>query len=368
MSSNQTIKVHQLYLVTSAVRKQLFRNNTIETKFRSKAFMIIIYSLLTAPFRLMQTVMFKNRIDIISLCENPPVFIIGHWRSGTTHLHYMMAKDPRFGYLSNYQAFFMNVALVGSNLLKKILNYYFPNTRPQDNMYISLDEPAEEEQPLSTLSVHSSLHGFFFPKNPTYFRKYLTFKGVSQEDKKNWQRDYAHVLKQIVYYNNKRDLVLKNPNNTGRIKELLELFPAAKFVFLHRHPYDLFLSTVHLYRSVIDSQLLQTLTSFEIHTLVINNFKEMLGKYIAERKRIPKGNLVEVAFEDLDNMPLKTIKRVYNILGLEGFSNAYPYINSYLHSVRGYKKNRYTKIPRDIKERINREWDFFFKEFGYVKS
>src|SRR5580765_8583165 len=26
----------------------------------------------------------------------PPVFVLGHWRSGTTHLHYLLGLDDRF--------------------------------------------------------------------------------------------------------------------------------------------------------------------------------------------------------------------------------------------------------------------------------
>jgi len=34
----------------------------------------------------------------------PPVFILGVWRSGTTHLHNLLTRDTRFGYANLYQA------------------------------------------------------------------------------------------------------------------------------------------------------------------------------------------------------------------------------------------------------------------------
>ena len=35
---------------------------------------------------------------------NPPIFIIGHWRSGTTHLYNILSKAPWFQYVNPYQA------------------------------------------------------------------------------------------------------------------------------------------------------------------------------------------------------------------------------------------------------------------------
>ena len=40
-------------------------------------------------------------------------------------------------------------------------------------------------------------------------------------------------------------LLLKSPCHTGRIRHLLQLYPNAQFVFVHRHPIDVFLSSVH---------------------------------------------------------------------------------------------------------------------------
>ena len=36
----------------------------------------------------------------------PPIFILGHWRSGTTHLHQIMCQDDRFAFPNSYQTAF----------------------------------------------------------------------------------------------------------------------------------------------------------------------------------------------------------------------------------------------------------------------
>ena len=35
-----------------------------------------------------------------------PLFILGHWRSGTTFLHNIFAQDKHFGYTTTYQTVF----------------------------------------------------------------------------------------------------------------------------------------------------------------------------------------------------------------------------------------------------------------------
>src|SRR5678816_885369 len=41
----------------------------------------------------------------------PPLFVLGHWRSGTTHLHNLLAVDDRFAFPNNYQALFPHAFL-----------------------------------------------------------------------------------------------------------------------------------------------------------------------------------------------------------------------------------------------------------------
>jgi len=50
----------------------------------------IIYSLFlssaTSPFRISERLKFDNKINNVEINESP-VFLLGHWRSGTTDLH-----------------------------------------------------------------------------------------------------------------------------------------------------------------------------------------------------------------------------------------------------------------------------------------
>jgi hypothetical protein len=359
------VREHQLYNVQSSVWRDLKRENKIDSLYRFRARKIEWMSLFLLSARLSQELLFNKKVRRISLDGFPPVFILGLWRSGTTHLHYMMARDSRFGYLNNHQAFTFNMSLLSLDRLNKVLSIFVPGKRPQDNVRVTLDDPAEEEQAFSTMSTRSSIHSFFFPKNQDYFCKYHLFKDISEAEKRKWQEDYLFLLKNIAYYTKKRRLLLKNPHNTGRVKELLELFPDAKFIFIHRDPFTVYRSTKKLYMQMISSQFLQFISRKEIEELIVENNAKILEKYLTERELIPRGNLVEIGFEELEKNPLGSLKSMYERLGLDGFEDARPAIASYLASVKDYKKNLYEPLPAEIQTNLRFRWSSWFEEFGY---
>lgn len=361
------VREHQLYTVLPRVWKELRNDNQIDKIYHSRSWRISIYSKLFSSGFLLQKILFSKKIQKISFEEHPPIFILGLWRTGTTHLHYLMARDKHFGYLNNHQAFTFNFALLSLNRLNKILSIFVPGKRPQDDVRVTLDDPAEEEQAFSTTSTRSSIHSFYFPENRTYVKKYHLFDGVTREEKDEWKKDYLFVLKNIAFYGKKNKLLLKNPHNTGRVKELLELFPGAKFIFIHRDPYTVFRSTQKLYNRMVSSQLLQHCGQKEIENLILEDNANILRKYLKERALIPEGKLVEIGFEELENSPLETLENIYRELSLEGFEDARPAMLAYLDSVKQYKRNTYRPLSKPILERIHAEWEFWFKEFGYKK-
>lgn len=360
------IKGHLLYNSLPHVWQELKKENEIKGVYKKKAALIswMVFCVMR-PLVALQNLIFGERIKAEDLTNKPPVFILGHWRSGTTHVHYLFHKDPQFGTLSNYQSFLFNIAMLSKSWLKFLLSPLMPETRPQDNVRVDTDLPAEEEQPLSIMSTKTGFHTWSFPSNRSYFDKYNTFKGISEDEKKAWQKDYLLVLKNISYYNGGKRLVLKNPHNTSRVKELLELFPDAKFVFIHRNPYDVFASTRHLIFRAVRIQFLEFVSHEQIEDMIMYFFERTMKKYIAEKNLIPKGNLVEVSFDEMETNSSSQISRMYQELSLPNFDKAQPFIQEYINSVKNYKKNNFRNISPETQRRINKDWAFAFKEWGY---
>ena len=163
--SKKEIKEHQLFITSLRLWLKLKRQNVISKDKKAMANKITLFVLISAPFRWLQSLYLLFKIPSVSLKDNPPVFVIGHWRSGTTHLHYLLAKDEQFSYLEAFQAFFFKIAFISKSFMKPVLNYLMPNTRPQDNIKIDAGAPTEEEHPLTNLTEKSGMQSFFFPKN-----------------------------------------------------------------------------------------------------------------------------------------------------------------------------------------------------------
>ncbi|MET0668031.1 MAG: sulfotransferase, partial [Methyloceanibacter sp.] len=49
--------------------------------------------------------------------DTPPVFILGHWRTGTTLLHDLFAEDPNLAFPTTYECFFPHHFLISEGRL-----------------------------------------------------------------------------------------------------------------------------------------------------------------------------------------------------------------------------------------------------------
>ncbi len=119
-----------------------------------------------------------------------------------------------------------------------------------------------------------------------------------------------------------RPLILKSPPHTARIRLLLELFPDARFVHIHRHPYVVFRSTRHLIRAVQPVFRLQEGPVPDGDDRILSVYTELYDAFFEERGLIPEGRFCEVAFDDLERDPVGVVGSIYESLGLPGFEDA----------------------------------------------
>lgn len=356
---------HQLTVTRPSVLFKIFTRNKVSKSRRKLAFSVLFFSIISWPIQVLQRLVYSFRWRKIDLNEKPPIFILGHWRSGTTHVHYLFSQDPTLGYLTNYQSFFFNICALGLGWVNRILAPLMPSTRPMDNMEMTVDKPQEEEQVVSNISDAASVHSFYFPNNPYYFDKYNLFENITPREKKKWQRAYTYALKGIAHMSGGKRLVIKNPNNTGRIKQLLELFPNAKFVYIHRNPYSVYLSTLHLFRAVLNDQSFQDITEEDNKVTVLRNYKRIMQAYEDQKHLIPEGNLVEVSYDEIGEGSEAMFTRMYKTLELGSYDVALPEVQKYLKRIKNYKKNKFVPIEEEMVQKIQEEWKFIFEKYGY---
>ena len=215
----------------------------IHPKRLGMALLILLYGTLNSALGALQRVFLGRRVARTEIREHP-IVIVGHWRSGTTLLHELLALDPRHTAPSTYACFAPNHFLLTRRIIPPALSWLMPSRRPVDNMPFGWHHPQEDEFALCNMGIPSPYLTIVFPNQTPRHSEYLTLDGIPPEDLERWKRALRWFLQCVTLECGKR-IVLKNPPQTSRIKILLEMFPDARFVHILRDPYVVFASTIH---------------------------------------------------------------------------------------------------------------------------
>ena len=343
--------------------KILSKNGGIDIRYLPRALFITISSIGIMPARFLFKILYETKIEKTKITK-PPVFIIGHWRSGTTFLHELLSYDPQFSYVTLWNTLLPDSYLI-LNPMKNFLSQFLPSTRPMDQVEVAADGPYEEEAGLSVLYDWSFFHALHFPRNAEQqYLKSIHFQGFTNEELENWKKIYLKLMKTVTFENSGKRLILKNPPNSTRIKELLEIFPDAKFIHIYRNPYKVYLSTKKMRTKVLDKLALQDAYEDEIEDQVINNYIRFMNSFFKQKDRIPNKNFVEISYENLVAEPLKQVQIIYGKLDLTDFDKAKPYLEKYLESKKDYKTNVY-RIDKKIIDKVKKNWDFTIDMWNY---
>jgi hypothetical protein len=338
----------------------------MDVRLSGRAALMTAASVAAAPLALAESVAFGRKLRQTSV--QPPIFIVGHWRSGTTHLHNLLCQDPTFGYLTMYQAMAPDCSLVGDPWLRQLLSRVMPAQRPMDDMGWPLDAPQEEEIALGKVLPWSFYSQFLFPRRAReLFDTHVLFSGAESTDIAEWKRQYLRILKVASLHAGGKRLVLKNPVNTARLGLLFEMFAPAQFIHIHRDPYDVFSSTRNLHRKILAFSALQRVSHSELDDTVLHLYEAMMRHYLEQKERIPRHQLIDVRYDELVQRPLEVMERLYAQLGYDHFAQARPRIEAYVHSLQGYQTNSFSALTREETDRIETRWDFAFAALGYEK-
>ena len=311
----------------------------------------IVLSLVLAPLSFYEKVTCDKNIKNTKI-EKPPIFIIGHWRSGTTYLHNLMSKNLDFAYPTTFQTITPGLFLKFEKLIKPIVASSLPPTRPQDSIVLGADLPQEEEYGIGNISPFSFYHGWCFPRNRDFYYKFVHLDSIGKNRINDWKKTYLYYLKKVTLFYNGKQLVLKNPSNTSRVKLLLELFPDAKFIHIYRDPYYTYLSMKRNIEKEMTLYCLQKPADQEdFEMAMIEMYNKMFEKYFEEKKLIPDGNLVEVRYEDLIKKPYEVVKNIFQELNLSGFEKYEKELNSYIETQLNINTYKY-KIDEKQKNKI----------------
>jgi omega-hydroxy-beta-dihydromenaquinone-9 sulfotransferase len=334
-------------------------------------FIIVFYYLqfvFSLPFAFLQFLLYSQKLNKTIILKSP-VFILGHYRSGTTLLQKLMVSDKQFGYITNYDALFANTNLLFGrrmqSVFQRLINIFRIKNPFFHNSILQLSEPTEEDDYLmNKASAYTAYWGLVFPKK---WRKWLN--GSTQFSCKKysdgWKIEYLRTLKYITFKSKGKQLVLKNPPNTERIYLLLEMFPQAKFIFIYRNPYHLYYSINNMWkRAILAYYSVQKISDEDLEELVFGHFEYLNDRYEEEKKLIPEGSLIEISYEELKDDPFNTMKKIYSKLNLPDFESATPDLLLHLEKEKDYRNFSYQFSDKTLK-RIEEKWGKYIRQWNY---
>lgn len=293
---------------------------------------------------------YGDKIKAHKLPDNP-IIIIGHWRTGSTFLHQLLALDSNLVTSNVFQGSIPDSFLTSRKSYEPIMGRALKGTRPMDQVKLSMDEPLEDEYALFRLCSYSPLERLIFPKSKEYFLNNFPNFLPTDEKLPKWKESVRYFYKKLTLENNKI-ILIKNPFHSFRINVLNEIFPKARYIHIIRHPHKVVPSTIRMWDIVGTQNTMNKKWTKPKVNETSNLLLRMMRKIDADLKELPKDRYFEIKFEDLEQNPITEIKSIYKHLNVE-FSIKYEeQINEFLISVKEYQKNKYV-MPVGDKLEIN---------------
>ncbi len=329
---------------------------------------ITAVSLVLYPLALLEKLIYDRRINETPIRQQP-LYILGHWRSGTTYIQNILSRDPQFSWCDPVSTATINNCLLLRNMLTKAEASRLETARPMDNMKYQLDLPLEDAFGLATISPYTIIHMIAFPH---WYKKYIPcafVQDLPKKAKESWRKAYLYMLKKLTFIHGDKQLMLKSPDNTAHVGELLALFPDAKFINIYREPYTTIMSTINMFQKQMDVLGIGPKPDGDfpimLEDTILGIFERMYRELFELEKTLPPDQYISIRYEDFVKAPIAYLRRIYDALGLDGFEEARPRFEEYVANQQGYVKNHFELNDR-LRKKINSRLGFYFEHYGYA--
>ncbi len=306
--------------------------------------------------------LYGARIDR-TVIEHPPLFVLGHWRSGTTLLHNLLTLDPRLTFPTLYQVMFPGHFLLTERIATALTGWAIPQKRPMDNIPVGWGMSQEDEVALQLRTQLSPYMMLAYQGQRAKYDRFFDLTELTPAELAFWKREFLRFLQKLTIRAN-RPIVLKSPSHTYRVPLLLEMFPHAKFVYIHRDPYAVYNSSVHLRQAIFNDNALGEPNFNGLEEDALFTYERCIQRYEATKPLIPAGQLHELRFADLEADPVAEMRQVYERLQLPGWERVEPAIRRQMPEHTQYRKNRFAMDAATMR-RVYGRLKFAFELYGY---
>lgn len=309
---------------------------------------------------------FKRHPGILGVPINRPLFIVGLARTGSTLLHRLMAQDLTCCVLLYWE---MNYPFIGSNvgLNHEELSIKLAGLKIKEiysklpDLYHIHEIKATEPEECNILMRHTFCSMFLASEwNLPQYAQWL----VSQDMTKSY-RYYRELLQLLLWHKPGNFLVLKCPSHLLNLNTILDVFPDANIVWLHRHP----AKTIPSYLNLLSVFWGNELNNKSFVEFIFNYSIRSLEMGMKVEKKISPGQFLNVPYKELVNDPFAAILNIYNYFNYKIDSHMEPNIRKWLeqnpqhkHGVHTYSLEKFGLTNADIENRFSR----YIKEYDHL--
>ncbi|MFW2389033.1 MAG: sulfotransferase family protein, partial [Polyangiales bacterium] len=268
-----------------------------------------------------------------------PIFVLGLFRSGTTVLHRLLGEDPENRTLPHWESFDPVHSSKGPEARQRKLK----------RMLMLADIVSPSIKAIHPMDAYQTdeCRGMFTNvfRTPQFNVQYRVGGYVDwllAQDASVAYRDHRRQLQLVQYHRpyGKR-FVLKDPTHTFFVKEILQVYPDARFLFIHRDPAETLSSicSLHAYaRAVFSSDIDAQALGAEISDSYMTR---RLEAAVAAVDELPEGRIAHVRAPDLSRDPVGTIDDVYRALGMDLSAEGRRAMHEYMRAKRAKPSPRH---------------------------
>lgn len=348
------------------LRDHLAQNDEYSRRTRAQRIRSLVAVAARQPFTLSERLFFGRRVADYEL-PRPPIFLVGHWRSGTTHLHNLMSCGTNFATIDFGQTAMPHSLLNPTRFIgRAIVSRVIPKNRGMDQVEMGIEEPQEEEMALGNLNPICYYNVFYYPHQMRHhFDRAIFFENTTAEERTRFEEAYILLLKKLSIAGRDKQLLLKNPASTARLALLDRIFPGARFVHIVRNPYEVFASMLHHYPRLFNAFSWHDFRDIDLEEMVFYKYGRVMRAYLEQRDALGD-RLIETSYEKVVEDPVREIARAYDAFDLDDRETSLEKVARYAEERKNYRRNRY-QLTRAQVDRIENEWGFALEEWGYSR-
>ena len=344
----------------------LAANGGFDARYSARVTLLFMLSLILLPFNWLEQRLYGKQIADKRLSDSP-LIILGHDRSGTTHLLNLLSLDRQFAYTRPSQMVLPGCCILFDKALDALLGR-LDYRRPFDDMKVGPGSPQDDEVPLVKLTQHCEYHKYSFPRNYKYWLDTYVFNfSPDSPGYEDWKRTYLGTLRKAAVLMKRERSLLKSPASMANLNVVLDLFPNAKFIHIKRNPYKVIPSQIHLHTTMARKYGLETVSDEQIVEFALYQYKGYTEGFLKEKHRIRPENFIEIRYEDFVADRMRWLRTIYERLALGEFAAMAGPLQEYLSSIGNYEPHRFADDPL-LKGRIDAQLGFAVAALGYAPA